>query len=173
MRDMKTSWPLLLLIGATLLPSAYAGIDIGVTAEIRLGKALPPPPPEVVVVEEVGPPGPPPWAPGHVFRRNRTYYFYPECYVYYRPADRMWFYLEGTNWHAAATLPSHVTIDFGHSVSLTMETDRPYLYHQQVAARYPSGYFAKVKFRNHDDHHEANRSNRGKGRGKGKGRDRD
>ena len=69
---MKTSWPLLILIGATLLPSARAGIDIGVTAEIRLGRALPPPPPEVVVIEEAGPPGPPPWAPGRVFRRNRT-----------------------------------------------------------------------------------------------------
>ena len=91
--------------------------------------------------------------------------------MYYRPAERMWFYLEGTNWHAAATLPSQVSIDFGHSVSLTMETDRPYLYHQQVAARYPSGYFAKVKFKNRGDHREDNRSHPGKGRGKGRDKD--
>jgi len=169
---MKTSLPLLVLIGAIMLPSARADIDIGVTAEIRLGKALPPPPPDVVLVEAVGPPGPPPWSPGRVFRRNRAYYFYPECNVYYRPADRTWFYLEGSNWRAGVTLPTYVSIDFGRSVSLTMETDRPYVYHQHVVSRYPSGYFAKVKFKERGGHSDQ-RSHPGKGRGKGKGRDKD
>ena len=172
MRAMKTIWPLTLAMCASLLPAARAGVEVGVTAEIRLGKVLPPPPPEVVVVEPAGPPGPPPWAPGHLFRRDRAYYYYPECNVYYRPADRMWFYLEGSNWRAGVNLPAFVSIDFGHSVSLTMETDRPYLYHQQVASWFPPGYFAKVKIRERGGHGE-HRPHPGKGRGKGRDRDRD
>ena len=94
------------IITATLLVAALsvpvrANVDVSVAAEIRLGKIAPPPPPEVVIIEQAPPPGPPPWAPAHGFRRNRGYYYYPGCDVYYRPADRVWFYIEGGNWRSA------------------------------------------------------------------------
>ncbi len=181
---MKTSWPVWLLSSLFALSVAHADVDvdIGINAEIRLGKSRPPPPPDVIIVEPVGPAGPPPWAPAHGFRRNRAYYFYPGYDVYYRPADHLWFYLEGGNWRTGVVLPDHVHVDFGHSVALTMETDQPYRYHPQVITYYPTGYFAKVKFKEHPgpgpkDHrsdkpsHKAKESGREKNHGKGKGRD--
>lgn len=142
---------LISLLGVALIPVAHAGVDLSISADIRLGNVPPPPPPQVVVIEQIGPPGPPPWAPGHWYRRNRAYYYYPGCNVYYRPADRMWFYLEGSNWRAGVQLPSSISIDFGHSVSLTMETDRPYIHHERVVAYYPAGYFTKVKIKGRDN----------------------
>lgn len=179
---MKTSWPLLLLAGVLVVPVARAGVDVDISAEIRLGRAVPPPPPAVVIVEPSGPPGPPPWAPAHGFRRNRDYYYYPAGNVYYRPADRMWFYLEGSNWRAGVSLPAYVSVNFGQSVSLTMETDQPYVYHQQVVAYYPPAYFTKVKIKDRSgpgpkvDQRDRPPPGHGKekskkGRGKGHGRD--
>lgn len=138
---------LILAAGLTFASAAHASLDVSLSAEIRLGRTPPPPPPDIVVLEPVGPPAPPPWAATHWYKRNRAYYYYPDCGVYYRPADRVWFYLEGDTWRAGAALPAFVSIDFGRSISLTLETDRPYVFHQHVVAYYPRGYFAKVKFR--------------------------
>lgn len=146
---------LLRLVAALLLLAASAAVaralDVALSAEIRLGRALPPAPPEVEIVEPVGPKGPPPWAPAHGFRRNRDYYYYPDARVYYRPADRTWFYLEGGNWRIAAQLPASIGIDFGRSVTLTMETARPFEYHRQVVSHYPANYFSKVKIKGRSD----------------------
>lgn len=128
-------------LGLGWVSSASAYGDVAISAEIRLGRALPPPPPEVVVIENVAPPGPPPWAPAHGLRRNRVYYYYPASGVYFRPADRAWFYLEGGSWRLGVALPDSVAIDFGYSVRLTMETDRPYDYHSHVVTYYPQVYF--------------------------------
>jgi hypothetical protein len=164
----------LCLATAGLVPAARAEINVDITADIRLGHSLPPPPPEVVVVEEVGPPGPPPWAQGHWYRRSYAYYYYPGYDVYYRPADRVWFYLDGGNWRIGAQLPTHVRVDFGRAVPLRLESDRPYVYHQKVVTYYPPNYFARVKLRNdydnrRNDHDE--RNDRGRDRGKGHGKD--
>lgn len=178
---MNTKTILLMAIAATsLVPAARAGLDVGITADIRLGRALPPPPPEVVVVEEIGPAGPPPWARTRWYRRSHAYYYYPGCDVYYRPADRVWFYLDGGSWRLGARLPDHIHMDFDHAVSLNLESDRPYVYHEHVVRYYPSHYFTRVKIKSapdhrsdryedrgdHDDHHD--RDDRGKGKGKNK-----
>ncbi len=184
---MKLRILLICLAGAAAgLPAALAQVDVTVSAEIRLGRVLPPPPPEVVVVDEVGPPGPPPWAETHWYRRSHAYYYYPGCDVYYRPDDKVWFYLEGGTWRVAAQLPTNIRIDFGRSVSLTLETDRPYVYHEKVVRYYPANYFAKVRFKNAHDNRAVDRKehpdrkpdkrdddddqDRGKSHGKGHGR---
>lgn len=174
---MSTTKSILLLsvAAAGFLPAARADLDVGITAEIRLGRALPPPPPEVVVVEEIGPPGPPPWAARHWYRRNHAYYYYPGCDVYYRPADRVWFYLDGGAWRIGARLPGSIRVDFDHAVSLNIESDRPYIYHERVVTYYPSNYFSRVKIKSrHDNRRDDDRDdredhdNRGKSRGKGR-----
>jgi len=158
---------------------ATAGdIDVSIFAEIRLGKAPPPPPPEVIVVESGRHHGPPPWAPAHGRRAKQGYYYYPAGHVYFRPADRVWFYLEGDNWQVGASLPGHIHVDFNRSVSLEMDSDRPFLRHRDVVAFYPADYFAKVKIKHKDgptgviraeihadDHHPG----RGNGKEKAKG----
>lgn len=166
---MNTRLPLLLTLAvASLAPAARAQLEVGLAAEIRLGRALPPPPPEVVVVEQPGPAVPPPWTETHWYRRSRAYYYYPGCDVYYRPSDHMWFYLEGGGWRVGTRLPEGIRIDFGRAVSLKLETDRPYLFHEKVVTYYPANYFAKVKFRNdHDRRHDDDRDDHGRGHGKG------
>lgn len=162
--------------GAFIAPALLA-VDIALSAEIRLGKVLPPPPPEVVVIEESGPKGPPPWAPAHGFRRNREYYYYPGANVYFRPTDRTWFYLEGRDWRIGATLPTSIRVDLDRSVSLTMETERPFDFHEQIQTYYPPTYFTKkVKIKNPhsaaagkpDKPEKVREEKPGKGKGKGK-----
>ncbi len=172
--SMKTKLLVLLSLGVALLVPARAQLDVAISAEIRLGKALPPPPPEVIIVEETGPKGPPPWAPAHGYRRNHDYYYYPGADVYYRPADRTWFYLDGRDWRFNVNLPTTIHVDFDRSVSLTMESDRPYQFHDKVRGYYPRDYFVSkvrvkekggkpAKAEKHDDG-----DSRGKGKGKGK-----
>lgn len=171
----KLLWSFCLTVA--LLAPARAQVDISLSAEIRLGRALPPPPSEVVIIEESGPPGPPPWAPAHGYRRNHDYYYYPGADVYFRPADRTWFYLDGGNWRFGVSLPTSIRVDFDHSVSLTMASERPYEFHEKVRTYYPGDYFVKRvrvkekagkpdKAEKHDD-----RDTPGKGKGKGKGKD--
>lgn len=156
------------LIAAGLASTtARAQVDVSLSAEIRVGRALPPPPPEVIIVEPVGPPGPPPWAPAHGYRRGHDYYYYPGCNVYYQPAARMWFYLDGGNWRFGAQLPAAIRVDFGRAVAVQLDTDRPYLYHEKVVAYYPANYFTKVKLKDGPD----NKSDDGNGKNPGKGHD--
>jgi len=169
-------WPLLAL---GLVAPAPADLDVSIAAEIRLGKVVAPPPPEVIVIEDAASHGPPPWAPAHGFRRNRGYYYYPGTHVYYRPADRMWFYLEGRDWRVGINLPTHIHVDFDRAVALTMETERPYDFHDRVRTYYPGDYFVtKVRLKEKGgkpDHVKHERSDEGpssgKGKGKGKGKD--
>lgn len=167
---MKTAVSTMLLLSTFCLAgSVHAGIDVAIIAEIRLGKAPPPPPPEIAAVEHTPPKGPPPWAPASGFRRNRAYYYYPAAQVYYRPADRMWIYLEGGGWRAGVSLPASLHIDFDRCVSLTMETDRPYDYQRSIVEYYPADYFAHVRIKeDRDGGRSGDHGPHGKGKAKGK-----
>lgn len=174
---------LLPVLGAALASPLPADLDVSIAAEIRLGRVVAPPPPEIVVIGEPAQKGPPPWAPAHGFRRNRDYYYYPGTNVYYRPADRMWIYLDGRDWRVGVSLPASIHVDFERSVSLTMETDRPYEFHDKVRAYYPGDYFVtrvRVKEKGgkpdkthaapgHDeDGNRGKKSDKAKGKGKNK-----
>ncbi len=172
---------LLLIIPLVVFPVAHAAPDVGVSVDIRLGKVLPPPPPEVVVVKESGPKGPPPWAPAHGVRRNRSYYYYPGSNVYFRPDDRTWFHLDGREWRTGLSLPPNVRVDFNRSVSLTMGSEQPYQFHDKVQGYYPADYFVtNVKVKDKDDDRAGDHSpgkgqsqgQGGQGQGKGKGKNR-
>ena len=177
---MKLNLPLVLLSLATV-SLAPAAVDIGISAEIRLGKLPPPPPPEVIVIKESHPKGPPPWAPAHGARRKHNYYYYPGAHVYFRPDDRVWFYLDGREWRFGASLPSSIRVDFDRSVSLSMESDRPHQFHDKVQAYYPADYFvSSVRVKDKDgkpgndksDHADSPSPGNSGGKGKGKGKSR-
>ena len=177
---MKTKFILLALtMAAVVAPATRADLlDINITGEIRLGRRPPPPPPPVVVIVETAPEGPSPWESGPRSQRQQAYYYYPGGDVYYRPADHVWFYLERGQWRSGGNLPEQVSIDFGRSVTLTMATDQPYVYHSQIVSRYPANYFG-TRVRLRDEDHDNGRSNdrgkenKGKGHDKPKGRDKD
>ncbi|MBI2511439.1 MAG: hypothetical protein HYV96_05635 [Opitutae bacterium] len=166
---------LLLLTAASvaMFATARADLDVSISADIRLGRALPPPPPEIEIVDLPAPKGPPPWARHGWFTRERVYYFYPEAEVYYRPTDRMWFYADHGAWRTSIELPVWVRVDLGHNVQLTMTTDRPFERHRDVVVYYPRSYFTHVRIKGpppgHDERHDRN-DDRGHGRGKGRDR---
>lgn len=183
---MKTT--LVLLTVALAMSGATAAradplLDVNLSAEIRLGRRPPPPPPPVVVViAEPAGRGPAPWERAHWYQRNQGYYYYPGGDVYYRPGDHVWFYQERGEWRSTRNLPEFVRVDFNRSITLTMATDRPYIYHQQVVTRYPSNYFgARVRLRDEgprdrdDDRRgpdrDRDKDDHDRGRGKAKGRD--
>lgn len=171
-------------LGGTALVAARADIDVSISAEIRLGRIVAPPPPEIEIVDLPTPKGPPPWAHGHWFARERVYYFYPEAAVYYRPADRMWFYLDGGAWRFGVALPTAVRVDFDRNVELRLSTDKPFEQHRDVIAYYPPSYFRHVKIkgsppghatetRGHGRADDRGGDDRGKAKGRGKGRDKE
>ena len=150
---------LLLALVVTAIPVASVRADLldNLTVDIRLGRRTPPPPPPVVVVVQDDHRGPDMWERrNHWYERSQAYYYYPGADVYYRQSDHTWFYQERGQWRSDRRLPDYVRVDFNRSVTVNMFTDRPYTYHSQVVARYPSNYFGtRVRVRDddrHDDH---------------------
>ena len=89
--------------------------------------------------------GPPPHAPAHGYRAKHKYRYYPSRYVYYDTGRRLYFYLSGDNWEVGASLPSHIRVGLGDSVSLELDTDRPYIHHKEHVKKYPPGQLKKKK----------------------------
>lgn len=72
-------------------------------------------------------PGPPSHAPAHGYRKKVAYQYYPTVNVYYDQSRDVFFYLSGSKWEMAASLPSSIRIDLQEAVSLELETDQPYV----------------------------------------------
>ncbi len=154
---MNTKLILLFSLAGLACPLARAQIDI--TAEIQLGHRAPPPPPAVIVV--VPNSGPAPWEQGHWYEASMDYYYYPGAQVYYRPADRMWFFNDRGHWRNGPFLPPGLRVDFERSIPLRMATRQPYRFHQQIVARYSSNYF-ETRVRLRDDHRRDERQDHDK-----------
>jgi hypothetical protein len=72
-------------------------------------------------------PGPPSHAPAHGYRKKFAYQYYPTANVYYEPTRNVYFYLSDGTWVMAVSLPSSIQLDMGESVTLELETNRPYV----------------------------------------------
>lgn len=91
--------------------------------------------------------GPPAHAPAHGYRAKHMYHYYPSASVYRDASTGMYFYLSGSNWKVGATLPDALRVKLGSSVTLEMDTDKPYIYNDQHKQQYPPGQ-AKKKNKN-------------------------
>ena len=89
--------------------------------------------------------GPPAHAPAHGYRAKHKYRYYPSRSVYYDTDRRVYFYLRGDNWEVKASLPSSIRVGLGDSVSIELDTDKPYIYHADHAKKYPPGQMKKKK----------------------------
>lgn len=87
--------------------------------------------------EKEGPP--PPWAPAHGYRAKYRYYYYPTARVYHDRERGLYFYYRDGEWKISVSLPVWIRIDVNESVTLEMDSDRPYKYHAEVEKRYPPG----------------------------------
>ena len=87
--------------------------------------------------------GPPAHAPAHGYRAKHQYRYYPAHKVYYDTGRRLYFYLKGDNWEVGASLPSHIRVGLGKSVSIELDTDKPYIHHAEHVKKYPPGQIKK------------------------------
>lgn len=92
--------------------------------------------------------GPPAHAPAHGYRAKHMYHYYPSASVYRDTSTGMYFYLSGSNWQVGATLPDALKVKLGSSVTLEMDTDKPYIYNDQHKQQYPPGQAKKNKNKN-------------------------
>lgn len=152
---------ILLVIGALALPSSFAGIDLNVS--IAIGTRIES---HEHVVEEGN--GPPSWAPAHGRRAKAKFHYYPAQQVYRNASTGAWVYYRNGEWSVGMNLPSVISIGSdSRFVSLEMNSDRPYTYHQEVIRSYPSS-IVRVKIGSSSN--KVSSSHPGKGRGPSQGR---
>lgn len=89
--------------------------------------------------------GPPPWAPAHGYRAKHRYLYYPSPQVYFDTGRNIYFYYRSGQWEVSAQLPRAIRVQLGQSVTLDMNTEKPYQYHSEVIKRYPPGQKGKSK----------------------------
>jgi hypothetical protein len=92
--------------------------------------------------------GPPAHAPAHGYRAKHQYRYYPSRSVYYDTGRGLYFYLKGDNWEVGASLPSSLRVGLGDSVSIELDTDKPYIHHKDHQKKYPPKTSKKVKKKN-------------------------
>ena len=77
-----------------------------------------------------------PWAPAHGYRAKHVYQYYPSSDVYFDIYTRNYFYMSGGAWQVSVSLPPTIRIQHDHVVDLELETDKPYLYHEEHHAKF-------------------------------------
>jgi hypothetical protein len=89
--------------------------------------------------------GPPPHAPAHGYRAKHQYRYYPNCNVYHDAARGVYFYMQGDGWAVGASLPTDLLSNLGASVSLDLDTDKPYEYNAEHLSKYPKEKYKPAK----------------------------
>ena len=73
--------------------------------------------------------GPPPHR--HYYPHYYDYYYYPYANVYFRFTTGTYYYLDGGVWISTRVLPPHIHIDASNRVRIRVDSDRPYLKHDE------------------------------------------
>ena len=81
--------------------------------------------------------GPPAHAPAHGYRAKHQYRYYPTQMVYHDTDRGLYFYLKGDNWEVGASLPSRLKAGLGESVTIELDTDKPYVHNSDHIKKYP------------------------------------
>jgi hypothetical protein len=81
--------------------------------------------------------GPPAHAPARGYRAKHKYRYYPDCSVYHDTERGLYFYIKGGNWEVGASLPSHMRAGLGESVTIELDTDKPYDHNADHVKKYP------------------------------------
>ena len=81
--------------------------------------------------------GPPAHAKAHGYRAKHQYRYYPSQKVYHDSDRGLYFYLKGYNWEIGASLPFNMRADLGESVTIELDTDKPYVHNTEHVKKYP------------------------------------
>ena len=93
--------------------------------------------------------GPPAHAPAHGYRAKHQYRYYPSQRVYLDTDRGLYFYLKGDNWEVGASLPAHLKAALGESVTIEMDTNKPYVNNAEHIKKYPPQKSKKGKGKKH------------------------
>lgn len=127
---MKT--PILFFSLLSFLTSSLVAADAKVAVSINTGKSSQP-----GAAAHDKSKGPPPWAPANGHRAKYSYRYFPAQEVYQRTGDGVWFYYENGTWSAGARVPSRLKVDVAAGIVLEMDTDAPYIFHNDVKLAHP------------------------------------
>ena len=130
------SKPLCVPIGFFII-GFIGNVFAGGSIDIQLGKGSDSEQSEYAKNSKNG--GPPAHAPAHGYRAKHQYRYYPSSSVYYDTGRGLYFYLKGDNWEVGASLPSSLRVGLGDSVSIELDTDRPYIHHAEHVKMYSRG----------------------------------
>jgi len=76
--------------------------------------------------------------PAHANRvKKYNYKYYPSRGIYYDTGRRLYFYNRNGVWARSASLPAGLKPGVDDSVDIEMDTDRPYLKHNDIKKKYP------------------------------------
>jgi hypothetical protein len=80
---------------------------------------------------------PPKHAKAHGYRAKHTYQYYPEAKAYYDASRGSYFYLDGGSWRVSVSLPDSLRVRLGASVTVEMDSDKPYTEFVEHSRQYP------------------------------------
>ena len=88
---------------------------------------------------------PPAHAPAYGHRSKRRYQYFPSAAVYHDGERGLYFYLRGSEWRIAVSLPADLRNRLGDFVTIEMDSDKPYIYNDQHKKQYSPEPVQKVK----------------------------
>jgi hypothetical protein len=69
----------------------------------------------------------------------------------YTYGREIYFYIKGDHWEVGVSLPNHLRIGLGDSVSIELDTDKPYIHHVEHVKKYPPGHLKKKNKMKHNN----------------------
>ncbi len=131
-----------LMAAAIVLLSAFT-VLAGGAISVQWGDNSKPQSDPVLYSQKKG--GPPAHAPAHGYRAKHQYRYYPNCNVYHDASRGVYFYLKGDGWAVGASLPTDLLPNLGASVTLDMDTDKPYEQNAEHLKQYPKEKYSPAK----------------------------
>jgi hypothetical protein len=80
--------------------------------------------------------------------RAYQYRYYPAASVYYDLGRSVYHYFVDNQWQTVRTLPDSIHLNTREFATFELDTDRPYIYHQEVIKRYPAKH-VKYHYKEH------------------------
>ncbi len=69
---------------------------------------------------------------------ENIYRYYPSKNIYYDIKTGLYFYLKDDRWVSSSSIPAVLSANIGSFITIEMDSDKPYLYHDEVQRKYPS-----------------------------------
>ncbi|AEA33709.1 hypothetical protein [Hippea maritima] len=89
---------------------------------------------------------PPPHAPAWGYRAQHRYIYYPDAYVYFDIERSVYYFLKNGQWYVSQSLPAYFKPKLSRSVTIEMDTDKPYLYFDKYKEKYPPARWKQKRY---------------------------